>query len=86
MRLVNPKIGGIIGRNDIVQGRGGPASANLFSGSVNTPDPTYGPTLGGNAGVGASGSFSIGQLSALQLMGLIGAWIAFYWWTHKHQG
>jgi hypothetical protein len=85
MQIVNPKIGGIIGRNDIVSGRGGgSAAANLFSGSISTPDPTYGPTLGGSANAG--GSLSIGQISAAQLMGLILLWVGFYWWTHKHQG
>jgi hypothetical protein len=79
MQTVNTKIGGILGRADIALGRGGPSTQ-----SVSQSDPTYGPTLGGQAG--ASGSFSIGQLSAVQLMGLIGVWIAFYWWTHKHQG
>ncbi len=84
MRIVNPKIGGILGRADIAQGRGGPTSANLFSGTINTSDPTYGPTLGTSANAG--GSLSIGQISAAQLMVLIGAWIGFYIWTHKHQG
>jgi hypothetical protein len=84
MQVVNPKIGGILGRSDLAQGRGGPQSANIFSGSISTPDPTYGPTLGGSANAG--GSLSIGQISAAQLMGLIVVWIGFYWWTHKHQG
>jgi hypothetical protein len=84
MQVVSPKVGNIIGRRDLALGQGGPTSANIFSGSISTPDPTYGPTLGGSANAG--GSLSIGQISAAQLMGLIVLWIGFYWWTHKHQG